>query len=68
LAVLTESGETITRYPAPEAHRLALAAFTSAVLHGDEPNASGVDGLRSAQICEAIDRSAREGRLVQVAY
>ncbi|HSJ84983.1 MAG TPA: Gfo/Idh/MocA family oxidoreductase [Acidimicrobiia bacterium] len=68
LAVLTESGETFTRYPAPEAHRLSLAAFTSAVLHGEEPNASGLDGLRSAQICEAIDRSAREGRLVEVAY
>lgn len=68
LAVLTASGETITRYPAPEAHRLSLAAFTSAVLRGEEPNASGLDGLRSAQICEAIDRSAREGRLVQVAY
>jgi 1,5-anhydro-D-fructose reductase (1,5-anhydro-D-mannitol-forming) len=68
LAVLTESGETITRYPAPEAHRLALAAFTGAVLREEEPSPSGVDGLRSAQICDAIDRSAREGRLVQVAY
>jgi 1,5-anhydro-D-fructose reductase (1,5-anhydro-D-mannitol-forming) len=68
LAVLTDSGETFTRYPAPEAHRLSLAAFTSAVLHGEEPNASGLDGLASAQICEAIARSAREGRLVRVVY
>jgi len=68
LAVLTESGETITRYPAPEAHRLSLAAFTGAVLRGEKPNASGLDGLRSAQICEAIERSARKGRLVEVAY
>jgi 1,5-anhydro-D-fructose reductase (1,5-anhydro-D-mannitol-forming) len=68
LAVLTESGETITRYQAPEAHRLSLAAYTGAVLRGEEPNASGLDGLRSAQICEAIDRSAREGRLVGVDY
>jgi 1,5-anhydro-D-fructose reductase (1,5-anhydro-D-mannitol-forming) len=68
LAVLTDSGETITRYPAPEAHRLSLAAFTSAVLHGDEPTASGLDGLASAQVCAAIDRSAREGRLVRVVY
>lgn len=66
LAVLTDSGETITRYPAPEAHRLSLAAFTSAVLRGDEPPASGRDGLASAQVCAAIDRSAREGRLVRV--
>jgi 1,5-anhydro-D-fructose reductase (1,5-anhydro-D-mannitol-forming) len=68
LAVLTDSGETITRYPAPEAHRLSLAAFTGAVLRGEEPLASGLDGLASAQVCEAIDRSAREGRLVRVVY
>jgi 1,5-anhydro-D-fructose reductase (1,5-anhydro-D-mannitol-forming) len=68
LAVLVDSGETITRYPAPEAHRLSLAAFTHAVLSDEEPNASGLDGLRSVQICEAIARSARERRLVQVIY
>ncbi|MGH8872940.1 MAG: Gfo/Idh/MocA family protein [Acidimicrobiia bacterium] len=68
LAVLTDSGETITRYPAPEAHRLSLAAFTSAVLRGEEPNASGIDGLRSAQVCEAITRSVLERRLVEVVY
>ena len=68
LAILTEAGETITRYPAPEAHRLSLASFTNAVLRGEEPNASGLDGLRSAQVCEAIERSARERRLVEVAY
>jgi predicted dehydrogenase len=68
LAILTDAGETITRYPAPEAHRLSLAAFTNAVLRGEEPNASGLDGLRSAQVCEAIERSARERRLVEVAH
>ncbi|HEU4918060.1 MAG TPA: Gfo/Idh/MocA family oxidoreductase [Acidimicrobiia bacterium] len=68
LAVLTQAGETITRYPAPEAHRLSLAAFTRAVLTGEEPDATGMDGLRSAQICEAIGKSAAEGRLVPVAY
>lgn len=68
LAVLTDAGETVTRYPAPEAHRLSLAAFTRAVLADEEPDASGRDGLRSAQICEAIERSAREGRTVEVVY
>ena len=68
LAILTDAGETITGYPAPEAHRLSLAAFTNAVLSGETPNASGLDGLRSAQVCEAIERSARERRLVEVAY
>lgn len=68
LAVLTEDGETVTDYPAPEAHRLSVAAFTRAVLSGSQPNASGLDGLRSAQVCEAIGRSAEERRLVKVEY
>ncbi|MET0697608.1 MAG: Gfo/Idh/MocA family oxidoreductase [Acidimicrobiia bacterium] len=68
LAILTDAGETTTGYPAPEAHRLSLAAFTNAVLSGEEPNASGLDGLRSAQVCEAIERSAREGQTVEVVY
>ncbi|MGI9647994.1 MAG: Gfo/Idh/MocA family protein, partial [Acidimicrobiia bacterium] len=68
LSVLGKDGETVTAYPAPEAHRLSLAAFTHAVLSGGRPNASGVDGLRSAQLCEAIGRSARERRLVEVDY
>lgn len=68
LTVLTDIGETVTRYPAPEAHRLAVAAFTRAVLGGEEPNASGLDGLRSAQICEAIGRSVQERRMVEVVY
>ena len=68
LAVLTDEGETITRYQAPEAHRLSLAAFTHAVLTGEQPNASGLDGLRSAQTCEAIIRSVQERRLVEVDY
>jgi 1,5-anhydro-D-fructose reductase (1,5-anhydro-D-mannitol-forming) len=68
LAVLTDHGETVVPYPAPEAHRLSLAAFTRAVLAGEEPNASGLDGLRSAQVCEAIDRSVRERRVVEVVY
>ena len=68
LAVITDAGETVTRYPAPEAHRLSLAAFTRAVLRDEQPNAAGIDGLRSAQICEAIGRSVRERRLVEVVY
>ena len=68
LAVLTEKGDTLTDYPAPKGHRLAVAAFTRAVLSGSQPNASGLDGLRSAQVCEAIGRSAKERRLVAVEY
>lgn len=68
LRVLTDAGETVTAYPAPEAHRLAVAAFTTAVLEDREPNASGLDGLRSAQICEAIARSVAERRVIAVEY
>lgn len=68
LAVLTDAGETVTDYPAPEAHRRSVAAFTRAVLRGSRPDASGLDGLRSAQVCEAIGRSAKERRLVEVEY
>jgi predicted dehydrogenase len=68
MALLTDGGETVTRYPAPDAHRLSLAAFTRAVLAGEEPDPSGIDGLRSAQVCEAIGRSVRERRLVEVVY
>ena len=68
LAVLTKDGETVTGYPAPEAHRRSVAAFTHAVLSSSQPTASGLDGLRSAQLCEAISRSAKERRLVEVDY
>ena len=66
LAVLTEQGETVTPYPSPGAHRRSVAAFTRAVLAGEEPNASGVDGLRSMELCDAIARSVAERRVVQV--
>lgn len=68
LHVVTESGETVTPYPASGAHRRCLAAYTDAVLSDREPNPSGVDGLRSAQLCAAIQRSAREGQLAAVDY
>ncbi len=68
LTVLTRSGEQRTHYPAPDAHRLSVAAFTAAVLNDEEPNASGWDGLRSAQLCDAIKRSVNERRLVEVDY
>ena len=66
LTVTTAEGETTTPYPAPGAHRLSVAAFTKAVLAGEEPNASGMDGLRSMQLCDAIARSVAERRVVQV--
>lgn len=66
LRVMTEDGESVTPYPAPQAHRLCLAAYTRAVLTGREPDPSGIDGLRSMRLCDAIATSVRERRIVEV--
>ena len=66
LTVVTEEGETTTPYPAPGAHQRSVAAFAKAVLSDQEPNASGLDGLRSMQLCDAIARSVTERRVVEV--
>jgi 1,5-anhydro-D-fructose reductase (1,5-anhydro-D-mannitol-forming) len=67
LTVVTGSGEATTHYPATEAHRIAVAEFAHAVLDRREPSPSGLDGLRSAQLCEAIGASATARRVVGVA-
>lgn len=68
LTVVTGNGSTTTPYPAPGAHQRAIAAFTDAVLADRQPDASGVDGLRSMELCDAIARSVAERRTVQVDY
>lgn len=67
LIVETGSGETRTHYPLADAYRLALAEFAQAVLEGRQPSPSGLDGLRSAQLCEAIGFSATARRVIEVA-
>jgi 1,5-anhydro-D-fructose reductase (1,5-anhydro-D-mannitol-forming) len=66
LRVATEAGERITHFSNADCYRRTLAAFTDAVLSDREPNPSGLDGLRSVQLTDAIGRSAREGRVVEV--
>jgi 1,5-anhydro-D-fructose reductase (1,5-anhydro-D-mannitol-forming) len=68
LRVLTASGEQVTKHSSKDAVVRSVAAFNDAVAHDREPNASGLDGLRSVQLTDAVIRSAREGRLVEVAY
>ena len=68
LRVLTAAGEQVTPYTSKDAVVRSVAAFNDAVAHDREPNASGLDGLRSVQLTDAVIRSAREGRLVEVAY
>jgi 1,5-anhydro-D-fructose reductase (1,5-anhydro-D-mannitol-forming) len=68
LRVLTPSGEQVTHHSSKDAVVRSVAAFNDAVAHDREPNASGVDGLRSVQLTDAVIRSAREGRLMEVVY
>jgi 1,5-anhydro-D-fructose reductase (1,5-anhydro-D-mannitol-forming) len=68
LRVLTAAGEQATKHSSKDAVVRSIAAFNDAVAHDREPNASGLDGLRNVQLTEAVVRSAREGRLVEVAY
>jgi 1,5-anhydro-D-fructose reductase (1,5-anhydro-D-mannitol-forming) len=68
LRVLTAAGEQTAKYSSRDAVVRSVAAFNDAVLHNREPNASGLDGLRSVQLTDAVMRSAREGRLVTVTY
>ncbi|MGY1692408.1 Gfo/Idh/MocA family protein [Geodermatophilus sp. SYSU D01105] len=41
-----------------------VQAFADAVLRGEDPSPSGVDGLRSVELIEALTRSAQERRTV----
>lgn len=68
LRVLTQAGEQVTKHSSRDAVVRSMAAFNDAVAHDREPNASGLDGLRSAQLTDAVIRSAREGRLIDVTY
>jgi 1,5-anhydro-D-fructose reductase (1,5-anhydro-D-mannitol-forming) len=70
LSVLIGDEETSAFYPQPsgQAHARNVAAFTAAVLAGEEPNASGLDGLHSMVLVAALEKSAAERRTVEVDY
>ena len=55
------------QYEPHDAHAACVAAFGQALLAGREPTPSGSDGLRSAELTEAMARSAWEGRHVRLA-
>jgi 1,5-anhydro-D-fructose reductase (1,5-anhydro-D-mannitol-forming) len=56
-----------TQYPVINAHAACVADFSAALLEMREPAATGVDGLRSVQLTEAMARSAWEGVHVRLA-
>jgi 1,5-anhydro-D-fructose reductase (1,5-anhydro-D-mannitol-forming) len=69
LEVTTADGKTrTTEYPATNAHAAAVAAFSDTLLEGRDPVPSGIDGLRSVQLTEAMARSAWDGVHVRLAY
>jgi 1,5-anhydro-D-fructose reductase (1,5-anhydro-D-mannitol-forming) len=70
MSVLIGDEETSEFYPQPsgQAHARNIEAFTAAVLADKEPNASGIDGLHSMVLTEAMARSAAERRTVEVDY
>jgi len=68
LEVYTGRGNaTSTEYPAINAHAVCVAAFGRALLEERAPTASGIDGLRSVQLTEAMARSAWDGVHVRLA-
>jgi 1,5-anhydro-D-fructose reductase (1,5-anhydro-D-mannitol-forming) len=68
LQVLTADGETRTQeYPATNAHAASVAGFSRTLLEGGEPSPSGIDGLRSVQLTDAMARSAWDGVHVRLA-
>ncbi len=66
LHLLTADTQTTSVFPPPGAYQLCVSDYTNAVLDGRQPRATGQDGLRSMQLCDAILRSVNERRRVLV--
>lgn len=69
LEVMTTDGKTRRKeFPATDAHGTCVAAFSGALLDGHDFVPSGIDGLRSVQVTDAMARSAWSGTHVRLAY
>jgi 1,5-anhydro-D-fructose reductase (1,5-anhydro-D-mannitol-forming) len=68
LEVETTDGKSrTTEFPATNAHGASVAAFSDALLNGRDPVPSGIDGLRSVQLTDAMAKSAWDGVHVRLA-
>lgn len=67
MRVLSEAGETTAHFSAADCYERSVAAFSTSVLAGRDPQPSGVDGLRSVELTDAIARSARLGQVISLA-
>jgi 1,5-anhydro-D-fructose reductase (1,5-anhydro-D-mannitol-forming) len=62
MQVTGSDGRTRTiEYPATNAHAACVADFSRTVQENREPSPSGMDGLRSVQLTDAMGRSAWDG-------
>ncbi|MGQ0522298.1 MAG: Gfo/Idh/MocA family protein [Betaproteobacteria bacterium] len=69
LEVMTEAGGARRMdFPAINAHGACVMAFSDALLDGRDFVPSGIDGLRSVQVTDAMARSAHGGVHVRLAY
>jgi 1,5-anhydro-D-fructose reductase (1,5-anhydro-D-mannitol-forming) len=69
LGVMTEDGRRRSQeFPAINAHGACVKAFSDALLENRQFATSGIDGLRSVQVTDAMARSAHEGVHVRLAY
>src|SRR5579875_2562937 len=66
MTVVTESGSRTARCSSVDCYDRIVAAFSEAVLKGRDPDPSGLDGLRSAELADAIAKAASEGRVVEL--
>lgn len=64
--ILADGKESSFETSTGDAFLRAVEAFQRAVTEDTEPDASGLDGLRSVQLTDAIARSAREGKTVRL--
>jgi predicted dehydrogenase len=67
LEISTAAGEQADRMQRHDPYLRQCDDFVIRARAGTEPNASGVDGLRCAEVTEAIYASARSGALTRVA-
>lgn len=68
MRVVSKVGERSAHYSSHDCYERTIRAYSEAVLAGHDPDPSGLDGLRCVQITDAIRRSAREGRHVELEY
>jgi 1,5-anhydro-D-fructose reductase (1,5-anhydro-D-mannitol-forming) len=64
--ILADGKESSFETSSRDASLRAVQAFQRAVTEDTDSDASGLDGLRSVQLTEAIARSAREGKTVRL--